>query len=74
MFLLFVAINHERFITEPLDQIEARVASKQRIIFEGSLLTKIVGASKEFVTCEMRSLRSCRLSVVCFCHFCDQGW
>ena len=56
---LFVAINHERFITEPLDQIEARVASKQRIIFEGSLLTKIVGASKEFVTCEIMSLERC---------------
>jgi len=32
--LLNVPAGHERFITGPLDQIEARVASKQRIILK----------------------------------------
>lgn len=31
-------------------------------------------ASKECVTCEMRSLRLCCVCVVCFCHLCIQGW
>ena len=57
--------THERFITGPLDQIEARVASKQRIIFKEVCWPKLWGFQRNLwhVKCDLFDHVACALFV-----------